>query len=175
MSAKPSNGLASISTASSTRKAVSSAFTRKILSFYPVYVSFPGLWFLGTSRHRFRPNWDLTATKWTAEASRCLDYVIIAGDSPLKSWPLRRYHRACPAKCRMAEGFWHVNSAIKLRMKLLSVAREYKKRGLPLSIIVTDFFIGRSGRLEIRPPPCWPWTTGFNCVHGDVSRAVNFT
>jgi alpha-D-xyloside xylohydrolase len=39
-----------------------------------------------------------------------------------------------------AEGFWQCKLRYKTQEELLSVVREYKKRGLPISVIVSDFF-----------------------------------
>lgn len=37
-------------------------------------------------------------------------------------------------------GFWQSKLRYRTQEELLSVAREYRRRGLPLSIIVIDFF-----------------------------------
>ena len=39
-----------------------------------------------------------------------------------------------------AAGFWQCKLRYRSQEELLSVARGYKKRGLPLSVIVIDFF-----------------------------------
>jgi alpha-D-xyloside xylohydrolase len=99
----------------------------------------------------------LNRTKWTAEASRCLDYVIIAGDSPAEI--MGRYADITghsPLMPEWAEGFWQCKLRYKTQDELLSVAREYKKRGLPLSIIVTDFFHWTLQGDWKFDPACWP-------------------
>ncbi len=39
-----------------------------------------------------------------------------------------------------AMGFWQCKLRYQTQEELLSIAREYKKRGLPISVIVVDFF-----------------------------------
>ncbi len=48
-----------------------------------------------------------------------------------------------------ALGFWQCKLRYRTQEELLNVAREYKKRGLPLSVIVIDFFIGLTREIEI--------------------------
>jgi len=55
-----------------------------------------------------------------------------------------------------AQGFWQCKLRYKTQDELLSVAREYKKRGLPLSIIVTDFFHWTLQGDWKFDPACWP-------------------
>ena len=39
-----------------------------------------------------------------------------------------------------AAGFWQCKLRYETQEELLQVAREYKKRGLPISVIVIDYF-----------------------------------
>src|SRR2546430_3040306 len=39
-----------------------------------------------------------------------------------------------------AAGFWQSKLRYRTQEELLAVAREYRRRGLPLSVIVSDFF-----------------------------------
>ena len=62
-----------------------------------------------------------------------------------------------------APGFWQCKLRYKTQDELLGVAREYKRRGLPLSVIVVDYFHWTPpGRLEVRPGrvarPRRPWS-----------------
>jgi len=111
----------------------------------------------GTIPPSVRTELGLNRTKWTAEASRCLDYVIIAGDSPAEI--MGRYADItghAPQMPEWAQGFWQCKLRYKTQDELLSVAREYKKRGLPLSIIVTDFFHWTLQGDWKFDPACWP-------------------
>ncbi len=62
-----------------------------------------------------------------------------------------------------ASGFWQCKLRYKTQDELLNVAREYKRRGLPLSVIVIDYFhwtrraTGSSTRTSgPTRPPWWP-------------------
>jgi alpha-D-xyloside xylohydrolase len=55
-----------------------------------------------------------------------------------------------------AAGFWQSKLRYRTQDQLLSIAREYKQRGLPLSVIVIDFFhwtLQGEWRFD---PECWP-------------------
>ena len=83
--------------------------------------------------------------------------MIIAGDSPAEI--MGRYADItghAPLMPEWAEGFWQCKLRYKTQDELLSVAREYKKRGLPLSIIVTDFFHWTLQGDWKFDPACWP-------------------
>jgi alpha-D-xyloside xylohydrolase len=83
----------------------------------------------------------MNQTRWVSEASRQLDYLIVTGDSFADI--MNRYADATghtPTLPEWAAGFWQCKLRYKTQEELLSVAREYKKRKLPLSIIVVDFF-----------------------------------
>jgi len=79
-------------------------------------------------------------TRWTAEQSQGLDYWITAG-SPAQV--LARYADAtghAPAMPRWATGLWQSKLRYLDQEELLGVVREYQRREVPLSVIVTDFF-----------------------------------
>ena len=80
-------------------------------------------------------------TMWLAEATRQIDYIVIAGETP--SEIVKKYTslvgKAQPLP-EWALGFWQCKLRYRTQEELLNVAREYKKRGLPLSVIVIDFF-----------------------------------
>jgi alpha-D-xyloside xylohydrolase len=123
----------------------------------PFMLSSRGYGFLWNNPAIGQTELGLNRTKWTAEASRCLDYVIIAGDSPAEI--MGRYADItghAPQMPEWAQGFWQCKLRYKTQDELLSVAREYKKRGLPLSIIVTDFFHWTLQGDWKFDPACWP-------------------
>ncbi|RKN38751.1 TIM-barrel domain-containing protein [Streptomyces hoynatensis] len=79
-------------------------------------------------------------TRWVADSARQIDYWITAG-APARA--LRRYAVATglpPMLPEWAAGFWQCKLRYRTQEELLGVAREYKRRGLPLSAIVCDFF-----------------------------------
>ncbi|MBO5109245.1 MAG: glycoside hydrolase family 31 protein [Clostridia bacterium] len=80
-------------------------------------------------------------TKWTAEMADSIDYVVIAGDTPAEI--LEAYMDLTgkpPMMPEYAMGFWQSKLRYRTREELMGVAREYKRRGIPLSVIVCDFF-----------------------------------
>jgi alpha-D-xyloside xylohydrolase len=79
-------------------------------------------------------------TRWTADSARQIDYWITAG-SPAQI--LRSYADATghsPLLPEWAAGFWQCKLRYRTQDELLAVAREYHRRGLPLSVIVADYF-----------------------------------
>lgn len=80
-------------------------------------------------------------TEWVAEVADQLDYWITAGDTPAE---IEEAYADATGKVPMmpdyGTGFWQCKLRYKTQEELLSVAREYKKRGLPISVIVCDFF-----------------------------------
>ena len=80
-------------------------------------------------------------TLWHAEAAKQIDYVIIAGDSP--DSVMERFTELtgrAPLLPEWAAGFWQCKLRYETQEELLEVAREYKRRGLPISVIVIDYF-----------------------------------
>ena len=80
-------------------------------------------------------------TRWIAESTPQMDYYIAAGDSPAEI--LARYADTTghsPVFPEWAAGFWQCKLRYRTQEELLGVAREYKRRGLPLDIIVVDYF-----------------------------------
>lgn len=100
-------------------------------------------------------------TRWVADASRQLDYVVIAGDDYADI--LSKYVDItghAPMLPEWASGFWQCKLRYTTQEELLSVAREYHKRRLPLSVIVVDYFHWtRQGDWDW-DPECWPDPAG---------------
>ncbi|KUO16471.1 glycoside hydrolase family 31 protein [Streptomyces dysideae] len=81
------------------------------------------------------------ATRWVAEQTRQIDYWIVAGDTPAEI--LAAYADATghpPLLPDWATGFWQSKLRYRTQDELLAVAREHHRRGLPMSVIVCDFF-----------------------------------
>src|ERR1700761_633627 len=76
-----------------------------------------------------------------AYSTRILDYWIVACDTPTQI--IESYADVTGKVPMMPEyglGFWQCKLRYQTQEELLDVAREYKKRGLPLDVIVVDFF-----------------------------------
>ncbi|MDQ2589212.1 glycoside hydrolase family 31 protein [Saccharothrix yanglingensis] len=81
-----------------------------------------------------------TGTRWVSDSARQIDYWLTAGDP---ADVLRNYADAtghAPEFPEWAAGFWQSKLRYRSQEELLAVAREYRDRGLPLSVIVVDFF-----------------------------------
>jgi len=80
-------------------------------------------------------------TEWVAESARQLDYWVTAGSSPARI--TASYADATGHAPMMPEhglGFWQCKLRYWNQGQLLEVAREHKRRGLPMDVIVADFF-----------------------------------
>lgn len=107
----------------------------------PFLLSSRGYGFLWNNPAVGRVELGRNVTRWTALATWQLDYWITAGATPAVI--LEHYADATghtPMMPDWAMGFWQCKLRYSTQNELLAVAREYKKRGLPLSVIVADFF-----------------------------------
>ncbi|WP_343083104.1 glycoside hydrolase family 31 protein [Blautia producta] len=76
-----------------------------------------------------------------AYATKALDYWFTAGDTPAQI--VEAYGKATGTVPMMPEyglGFWQCKLRYQTQEELLAVAREYKRRELPIDVIVIDFF-----------------------------------
>ncbi|RBR16227.1 uncharacterized protein FIESC28_07059 [Fusarium coffeatum] len=76
-----------------------------------------------------------------AFSTQVLDYWIVAGDSPAQI--VEAYADATGKVPLMPEyglGFWQCKLRYQTQEELLEVAREYKRREIPIDLIVIDFF-----------------------------------
>lgn len=96
-------------------------------------------------------------TEWRARSTKSLDYWIVAGDSPAEI--VEAYARATGLPPMMPEyglGFWQCKLRYRTQGELLEAAREYKRRGLPLDVIVIDFFHWKKQGDWSYDPEYWP-------------------
>ncbi|MEU0880904.1 glycoside hydrolase family 31 protein [Lentzea sp. NPDC005914] len=106
----------------------------------PLLVSDRGYGLLWNSPAVGRVELAETGTRWVADSARQIDYWITAGQP---ADVLSRYADAtghAPELPEWASGFWQCKLRYRTQDELMEVAREYKRRGLPLSVIVCDFF-----------------------------------
>ena len=106
----------------------------------PFALSSRGYGFIWNNPAVGRAEFGRTRTLWTADITEAIDYMVIAGESPASI--LSRYADLtghAPQIPEWAIGFWQCKLRYKTQEELLKVAREYKKRGLPISAIVIDY------------------------------------
>jgi len=106
----------------------------------PFLFSSRGYGFLWNNPAIGRVELAVNGTRWVADSARQLDYWITAG-SPAQIQ--RNYADATghtPPLPEWAAGFWQCKLRYKSQEELLEVAREYRRRGIPLAVIVADFF-----------------------------------
>jgi len=80
-------------------------------------------------------------TEWEARSTKQLDYWITAGSTPAEIE--ENYASATgkvPVMPEYGLGFWQCKLRYQTQDELLEVAREYHRRGIPLDVIVADFF-----------------------------------
>ncbi|GAA3437587.1 glycoside hydrolase family 31 protein [Kutzneria kofuensis] len=96
-------------------------------------------------------------TRWVADSAQQIDYWITAGDTPAEitaSYADATGHP--PLLPGWATGFWQSKLRYRTQEELLAVAREHTGRGLPLSVIVCDYFHWpRMGDWRFEPSE-WP-------------------
>ncbi|MFC5468574.1 TIM-barrel domain-containing protein [Cohnella suwonensis] len=107
----------------------------------PFALSSLGYGFLWNNPAIGKATFGRNVTEWEAKSAKQLDYWMTAGDTPAEIE--EAYARATGTVPMMPDygmGFWQCKLRYQTQEELLSVAREYKRRGLPLSVIVIDFF-----------------------------------
>ncbi|WP_174721929.1 glycoside hydrolase family 31 protein [Actinomyces qiguomingii] len=107
----------------------------------PFFLSSRGYGFLWNNPAVGRVEFAENGTRWVADAASALDYWVTAGDTPAQI--ISHYADAvghAPQLPEWACGFWQCKLRYRSQEEILQVAREYRRRGLPLSVIVTDFF-----------------------------------
>ena len=96
-------------------------------------------------------------TRWAAAGARQIDYWVTTGATPAEI--VGRHARVTglpPMLPEWASGFWQSKLRYRNQDELLEVAREYRRRGLPLSVIVCDYFHWtRQGEWRFDPAE-WP-------------------
>ena len=107
----------------------------------PFAVSSNGYGFLWNNPSIGRVSFAKNMTEWYASSTKALDYWVTAGDSPADI--ARNYASVtgfAPMMPEYAMGFWQCKLRYRTQEELLNIAREHKRRGLPMSVIVADFF-----------------------------------
>lgn len=107
----------------------------------PFLISSLGYGFLWNNPAIGRVTFGKNLTSWHATSTKILDYWITAGDTPAEiEEAYAMVTGTVPMMPEYAMGFWQCKLRYQTQEELLKVAREYKKRDLPISVIVVDFF-----------------------------------
>ena len=107
----------------------------------PFFVSSRGYGFFWNNPAIGTASFGANKTEWYAKRTKKLDYFITAGDTPADIE--RNYSAAVGRTPMMPEfgmGYWQCKLRYRNQEELLAVAREHKRRGLPMDAIVVDFF-----------------------------------
>ncbi len=107
----------------------------------PFVVSSDGYGFLWNMPAVGEVHFAANGTTWTARAACEIDYWITAADTPAEI--VRNYAAVTgtvPMMPDYALGLWQSKLRYRTQDELLEVAREYHARGIPLAVIVADFF-----------------------------------
>ncbi len=123
----------------------------------PVTYSSKGYGFFWNNPAYGRVELAANGTYWVAEKTDQLDYFVLGGGTPAEV--AENYARLTGFPTMMpdwAMGFWQCKLRYRNRDELMETAREHKKRGLPMSVIVIDFFHwAMMGEWDF-DPKCWP-------------------
>lgn len=107
----------------------------------PFYVSSRGYGFLWNNPAIGTATFGTNKTEWYAKRTKKLDYFITAGDTPAE---IELHYSAAAGRAPMMPefglGYWQCKLRYRTQEEILAVAREHKRRGLPMDAIVVDFF-----------------------------------
>ena len=107
----------------------------------PFVVSSAGYGFLWNNPAIGAASFGGNVTEWKAEAAKSIDYWITAAETPAEI--LSRYTEVTGHASPIADellGLWQCRLRYRTQDEVLEVAREYKRRGIKLDVIVIDFF-----------------------------------
>ena len=107
----------------------------------PFAVSSLGYGFLWNNPGVGRAVFGKNIMSFEAYSTKALDYWVTAGDTPAE---IEEAYAAVTGTVPMMPeyglGFWQCKLRYQTQDELLEVAREYKRRNLPIDVIVNDFF-----------------------------------
>lgn len=79
-------------------------------------------------------------TRWTSDCTKQVDYVVIGGSPREISQTLADLTGHAPVMPYWATGFWQSRLRYETQEEVLAVAEKYRELGIPLSVIVIDYF-----------------------------------
>ncbi|MDR2303935.1 MAG: family 31 glucosidase [Treponema sp.] len=127
----------------------------------PFYVSSLGYGFFWNNPAVGRATFGNNGYEWVAESTKQMDYWIVAGDTPdeIECAYMDVVGRA-PMMPDYAMGFWQCKLRYCSQEELLTVARKHKQLGLPMDVIVADFFHWTQQGEYKFDPKFWPDVEG---------------
>lgn len=114
---------------------------RNAQSSVPFALSSRGYGFFWNNPAVGRVTFAHNVTEWRVHCSKQLDYWVTAGSTPARI--VEQYAAVTGTAPMMPErglGFTQCKLRYRSQEELLSVAQEHKRRGLPMDMIVADFF-----------------------------------
>ena len=107
----------------------------------PFYISSRGYGFLWHNASVGEVHFGTNTTEWVAQSSRQLDYWITAGDTPAQ---IEEHYADAVGKAPMMPefglGFWQCKLRYYNQQQVLDIAREYKRREIPLDVLIIDYY-----------------------------------
>lgn len=107
----------------------------------PFYLSSRGYGFLWHNAAIGEASFGENVMTWVAESTRQVDYWITAGDTPAV---IEEHFADAVGKVPMMPeyglGFWQCKLRYYNQQQVLDIASEYKKRGIPLDVLVIDYY-----------------------------------
>lgn len=79
-------------------------------------------------------------TRWNSDCAKGIDYVVIEGTPKEACVKLSNLYGHAPKMPEWALGFWQSRLRYETQDEVLRVARRYKELGIPLSVIIIDYF-----------------------------------
>lgn len=107
----------------------------------PFYISNKGYGFLWNNPAIGEVTFGKNLTEWVANSTKQMDYWVTCGDTPAEIE--EAYAKATGTVPMIPEyglGFWQCKLRYQTQEELLEAAREYKRRNLPIDLIVVDFY-----------------------------------
>lgn len=127
----------------------------------PFYISNIGYGFLWNNPAIGKAVFGKNGTEWIAESTKQADYWIVAGDDPKE---IEETYTAVTGRAPMMPdygmGFWQCKLRYRTQDELMAVARKHKELGLPMDVIVADFFHWTQQGEYKFDPKYWPDVEG---------------
>lgn len=121
----------------------------------PFYYSSLGYGFLWNVPSTGLAEFGNNRTRFTSDACKFIDYVVIGGNAKQASKILADITGHAPLMPYWATGFWQSRLRYENQDELLKVSRRYKDEGIPLSVIIIDYFHWTEQGDYKFDPKCW--------------------